>query len=171
MILLHNIGPRLNSNYNTPEEIALTRATNEPLSFDGIYETVSENREILRGRDVTLFVCGDHSGKDNSFDAPNLPNFRLERFLTIEQVLELSRDIGARVGWHSWTHRNLCELSDEEIKKEVEPPFPMDFFAYPYGNVDERVAGIVAQAGYVDAWSVTQGNGGPFQRRRRYLNW
>jgi peptidoglycan/xylan/chitin deacetylase (PgdA/CDA1 family) len=168
LILLHNIGPRLNSNYNTPEEIL---ACDEPLSFDGVYMTVYDNRELLRGRDVTLFVCGDHAGKDNAFDAPHLPNFRLEKFCTIEQVLELASDIGATVGWHSWTHRNLCELSDAEVRAEVEQPFPMTVFAYPYGNVDARVAKIVQEAGYDDAWSVTQGNGGPFQRRRKYLNW
>lgn len=168
MILLHNIGPRLNSNYNTAEEIL---ACKEPLSFDGVYMTVYENREILRGRDVILFVCGSHAGKDNAFDAPHLPNFRLERFCTIEETLELARDIGARVGWHSWTHRNLCELSDEEVRRELETPFPMDLFAYPYGNVDERVARLTREAGFTEAWSVTQGDGSQFQRRRRYLNW
>lgn len=164
MILLHNIGPRVNSNYNDLREIL---ACNEPLSFDGIYHNVFDHREALRGKDVTLFVMGDYMGKDNSFDK-GMP---LEFYCDWNEVVELCRVLGAKLGWHTWSHRNLCELPDAEVRKELTPPFPMKYLAYPYGNVDTRVARIAQEMGYEAAWSVTQGDNSKFQRRRRYLNW
>jgi peptidoglycan/xylan/chitin deacetylase (PgdA/CDA1 family) len=83
----------------------------------------------------------------------------------------LRDEYGFEIGYHSWSHRNLKTLSDAEVLQEVLPPFPMCRFAYPYGDVDERVATIVRNAGYQEAWSVTQGDGSQFQRKRRYLNW
>lgn len=171
MYLLHNIGERRNSNYNTIEEI-LALPNDVPISFDGLYANVHEHAMRLKGRDITIFVCGNHTGGDNSFDANcGMPNFKLEKFCDWNQIVDFCEITGAKLGWHSWTHRNLTELSDEELVKELTPPFPMKWFAYPYGNVDDRVAKMVMEMGYLDAWSVTQGNGELFQRKRRYLNW
>ena len=61
MYLLHNIGKRINSNYNTINEVL----NNDHLSFDGVYQNVWENRNLLIGKDIILFVTGDFVGKDN----------------------------------------------------------------------------------------------------------
>lgn len=164
MILLHNIGLRHNSNYNTPDEIA---ASQGPLSFDGVYYNVYTNRHLLKDRDVTLFIMGNYIGKDNAFDRGQLP----ETFCDWKEILELKECYGVKLGWHTWTHRNLCWLTDDEVRREITPPFEMDYFAYPYGVCDARVADLVAAQGYKEAWSVTQGDGSQFQRKRRYLNW
>ena len=164
MHLLHNIGPRHNSNYNTPEEIAASKGI---LSFDGIYKNVYDNHTVLKDREVFLFVMGCYVGKDNSFE-PEMP---LEQYCTWDQIMELCHKYRCKLGWHTWTHKNLKWLSDDEIIKEITPPIPMKYLAYPYGDVDERVADLVAQAGYEEAWSVVQGDGSQFQRKRSYLNW
>jgi peptidoglycan/xylan/chitin deacetylase (PgdA/CDA1 family) len=187
MKLLHNIGvspsgdPRISSNYNTREEIL---ACDEPLSFDGVYLNVWENRDILKGKDVTLFVMGAYVGKDNSFDA-GMP---LERYCTWEQILELVDDYGCKLGWHTETHPDLTALPSHSdlpgmaVIKEVMPPaaivddagnerpFPKKVFAYPYGRFNNEVKKIVELCGYDEAWSVTQGDGSRFAKVRTYLN-
>ena len=105
--------------------------------------------------------------EDNSFDVGQKHEF----YCTWQEIKELVSITKAKLGWHTWSHRNLCTLSDEEVRREITPPFPMKYFAYPYGDVDARVARLVEEAGYEEAWSVTQGDGSRFQRRRRYLNW
>lgn len=168
MILLHRIGDRkYGSNFNTLEEI-LKLPMETPLSFDGIYEEVWEHREQLRGRDITLFFCGAHLARDNSFDVGQPHG----NFIGYERLFILNDMFGFKLGYHSLTHQNLCLIeSDVELLTEIKPPFKMDAFAYPYGNVNARVASFVEHMGYKEAYSVTQGDGSQFQKRRRYLNW
>ena len=175
MYLLHNIGPRMNSNYNTREEIHKSRG---PISFDGIYQNVYENRDVLIGRDVWLFIMGNYVGRDNSFDVKNNPHLKLEKYCDWRELLELKEGYQCKLGWHTWSHRNLCELSDREIRAELTLPEPDGLIpaiekviAYPYGNVNERVEAIAIEMGYREGWSVTQGNGSLFQLKRQYLNW
>lgn len=165
MKLLHNIGTIKHPNYNTREQIL---ACNESLGFDGIYLNVYENRDVLVGKDVYLFVMGDYLGGDNSFDLKNVP--KLEKYCSMEQIYELWKS-GCKLGWHTWSHRDLTTLSREEIMKEVTPINKMfgDYFAYPYGRYNDLVVECVKEAGYKEAWSVTQGDGGQFTRIRTYL--
>jgi hypothetical protein len=37
----------------------------------------------------------------------------------------------------------------------------MDYFAYPYGIYDNRIIQLVKEAGYKEAYSVTQGSRNP----------
>ncbi len=164
MILLHRIGSRVNSNFNELEEIL---AHEGPISFDGVYTSVWGHRESLKGKDIKLFFCGGHVGRDNTFDTGQ----PYGQFCDWNQLLSLKLDYGFKLGYHSLTHRNLVDLTDQEIVEEVAPPFPMASFCYPYGNVDARVEKAVREAGYSDAWSVIQGDGSQYQRHRRYLNW
>lgn len=165
MLLLHRIGPRVNSNFNTQDEIA---ATTEPLGIDGIYESVLIHHDVLLGKDVTLFVMGNYVGKTNAFDIGEPPS----RYLDWPELKFLFTRLNAKLGWHSWSHRDLTKLSNDEVRREVTPPFSMDYFAYPYGKVDQRVANIVAEAGYKEAFAAgSHGDGSQFQRQRRYLNW
>lgn len=138
-----------------------------PLSFDGIYTEMYAYREQLRGRDITLFFCGQHLGRDNSFDRGEV----LGQFITYDQLMELHFFYDFKLGYHSLTHTDLTTLSDDEIRQEVKMPFPMDAFAYPYGRFDRRVLKAVEEAGYREAYSVHQGDGSQFQKHRRYLNW
>lgn len=140
-VLVHNIGNINHPNYVTQEKIIVSSY----IRCDGIYLSVYENRELLKGKDVILYVIGDLVGKDNSFDLQNVP--KLERFCTQEQIDELVSD-GAKLGWHTWSHRNLTTLTDEEIKRELEPPFDTEFLACPYEQVDDRVRNIAKSMGF-----------------------
>ncbi len=165
MLILHNIGLKLNSNYSTPEQVA---ATNERLSFDGVYENVWRHQHLLakkRAGPTILFIMGKYVGGDNSFDAPMPP----EKYCDWNQIMDLVIKYGCELGWHTWTHPNLTLLTDERLIQEITPPFPMKHFAYPYGNLNGRVVAAVEKAGYQEAWSVNEGDGTVFQRHRRYL--
>jgi hypothetical protein len=175
MILLHNIGQKpagpAAGNYNSVEQISefLDRNPTAPLSFDGVYLNVWENRKLIDMFCYSapiLFVMGNVIGGNNSFDRPMPP----EKYCDWWHLMDLVTNYDCLLGWHTWSHHNLCELSDKEVLYEVTPPFPMKYFAYPYGDVNERVEKIVRSVGcYVDAYSVVQGHGGPFQRKREYL--
>jgi hypothetical protein len=151
--LAHNIGNINHSNYNTREQIL---ACNDPIGFDGIYRNVYENKDVLEGKTGIFFVMGDYMGKDNSFDLPNVP--AKERYCTWDEIIELISEYKFMIGWHTWSHPDLTTLSDEEIRKEITPPFPMQTFAYPYGRYNDRVIQLVKEAGYKYAFSVTQGS-------------
>ena len=167
MYLLHNIGispsssAYIKANYNTREQIT---ATTGPLSFDGIYTNVWENRDVIKGRNALLFVMGNYIGKDNRFDT-GMP---LETYCTQEQLDDLVAD-GHVLAWHTWSHPDLTTLSYEEAKKEMTPAFPCEDFAYPYGRFNEMTMHIAQELGSKRAWSVTQGNQNPYSLFRRYI--
>jgi len=166
MYLLHRIGTRLNSNFNSIEEIV---SSTGPLSFDGIYTEVLQHWKWLEGRDVTFFVMGDYVGLNNEFDRGN--GQPPGDFCTWDEIIYMTRKLNAKIGWHTWSHPNLLTLSDEEVIKEITPPFPMTDFAYPGACVDERVKDLVRQVGYKRAWGVNTNNSCKFNLNRRYLNW
>lgn len=174
MYVLHNIGDRRHgSNYNTAAEIQSVLDAGERVSFDGVYLNVWEHREMFRGRypgQVKLFPMGNWVGKSNLFDVAGTDR-PVEPLCDWNQLMHLVTEYRCALGWHTWSHRNLCELSDFEVLQELASPVPMRYLAYPYGDVDARVAGLAQASGYFEAWSVTQGDDSQYQRRRRYLNW
>lgn len=167
-LLCHNIcennSPhRTNPNYDTVDEI---KSSADRLTFDGVYLNVYEYRHLLINRNAILFVMGDYVGKDNTFNYP-MP---LERYCDWDQIHELVDDYGCELGWHTWSHRILPNLSEEEIEKEVKPPFPMKYFAYPHGRISERVLQLVRESGYDSAFSVHETDGTRFSIQRRYMS-
>lgn len=167
MKLLHNIGEspedkvEVKANYNTRAEIL---ASDEHLSFDGVYENVYTNRDLLAGRDVLLFVIGDYIGKDNIFDV-GMP---YEKFCDWNQIIDLLYG-GARIGWHTWNHKDLTKMTLEEARYQMTPIFPMEDFAYPGGHFNEDLMRLAEELGYKRAWSATQGNDNPLSLKRTYL--
>lgn len=164
--LFHRIGERLNSNFNTKEEIA-GLPKGEVITFDGVYDSILEVKNELFNHHVTLFVTGSYVGHTNEFDKGQ----PLGRFLDWNEIVKLCSTYGCDLGWHTWTHRDLTTLSRAEKWKEIQPPFPMDYFAYPYGRFDDECLELVRLAGYKEAFSVNQGDDSRYQRRRKYLNW
>lgn len=165
--VLHNIdrspsnAAHIQANYNTREEV---QNCPDPLTFDGIYQNVWLNSDILKGRNCILFVMGNFIGKDNSFDT-GMP---FEFYCTQQQLNELERD-GHIIGWHTWSHPDLTQLSYEEAKKEMTAPWPCEEFAYPYGKFNDMLIEIAKELGYKRAWSTTQGNDNPYSLYRAYL--
>ena len=172
MKLAHNIGNHKHSNYHTREVIL---ACQDEIGFDGIYLNVYENKDILTNKSGIMFVMGNYYGKDNSFDLKYVP--ALETYCTLEQVQELCEEFNFELGWHTWNHPDLTKLSISEMEKEITPPFPCRYFAYPYGIFNDDVVKVVKDAGYERAWSVHQGTldinepDWQFKIRRDYVSW
>jgi hypothetical protein len=126
-------------------------------TFDGIYTSVWDHREDIRDLGVWLFAAGDTLGT--------------EGFVDRDQLEELVSDYGCWLVWHTWSHPDLRQLSDDQIRRELDAPdwFARDAFAYPYGDFDDRVINLVKEAGYGKAYSTTQGNSDAFSIYRAYL--
>lgn len=175
MLLFHNIKgdaelQKANGNYNTRE--SLERATHafngrSIISFDGIYKSVYENRDLLKGREfcTILFVMGNYIGGDNTFDKGQ----PYEEYCTMDELLDLKENYNCTLAWHSKTHRSFLQLTDKEIEDELDcPEIFKTSFAYPYGEVDARSAYLVKKAGFNFAYSVNQGDGSRYQMNRYY---
>lgn len=165
MRLAHNIGTEKHPNYNTREQIL---ACQDEIGFDGIYRNVYENQDVLVGKKGIFFIIGDYIGKDNSFDLPNVP--KLEEYCPVEEINEMCIKYDFEIGWHTYSHPDLTKLSKEEIMKEVTPPLPMKYFAYPYGRYNDLVIECVKEAGYEKAYSVIKTDGTQWTIPRPYLS-
>ena len=150
--LAHNIGDENHSNYHTREQIL---ACDDPIGFDGVYRSVYENKDVLKGKSGIMFVMGNFLGGNNEFDLKNVP--KLERYCTMHEVKQLCSLYTFEIGWHTWSHRNLCELSEKEILQEITAPFRTKYLRYPYGEYCSKVIDCVKRVGYEKAYSVTQG--------------
>jgi len=81
--------------------------------------------------------------------------------------LQVLRDLGHEIGFHSRTHRNLTECSDAELKDEIVVAksdwedrlgFRFRYFAYPRGKYDARMPPLIAEAGFELAFTTQPGD-------------
>lgn len=75
-------------------------------------------------------------------------------FLTQDALARLKQDPSVEVGYHSRTHPNLAKLSEGELQKEVTPPLPARYFAYPGGDHSPAAAQALRAAGYEAAFTI-----------------
>jgi peptidoglycan/xylan/chitin deacetylase (PgdA/CDA1 family) len=120
------------------------------LTFDDGFRDNYENAFpllIQEGIPAALFVVVNWVGERN--------------FMNWNEIRELSR-AGVLIGSHSMTHRWLPDISnDQELgreifdsKKKIEDEIgkEVDYFCYPVGGVNARVAETAKKAGYRAAW-------------------
>lgn len=134
---------------------------------DGYLDTFELALPALRefGFTAIVFIVADFSRRTNWWDAPkHIPEAPL---MEPEHILELKRN-GIEIGSHGLTHRSLPMLNDDDLAYELERSKdlteallgePVQYFAYPYGEVDERVKLATIRAGYACAFA---SNSGPF---------
>ena len=69
-------------------------------------------------------------------------------YMTFEQIKEVSQIEGAEIGYHSYGHRHMVSLSEEKLRAdfkngveifEKHMGFQPKYFAYPYGEYDDKV--------------------------------
>jgi glycosyltransferase involved in cell wall biosynthesis/peptidoglycan/xylan/chitin deacetylase (PgdA/CDA1 family) len=133
------------------------------LTFDDCYEELLEvARTILqpRGIPAIAFAVSGVPSNTNAWDQGK--GARTLRLLNPEELRQLD-SLGVEIGCHSRSHRPLPDLSDTELKTEIRGaagdlqsaglPGPR-FFAYPYGESDERCRSAVEDAGFSAAFGV-----------------
>jgi len=147
------------------DEFRLQIAAIRELAFSGV--SVTEALEFSRS--AVAITVDDGCETDLLVVAPLLAEFGFRAtfyaspgllgkkgFLSAAQLRELS-DLGFEVGSHSMTHRFLTDLSDLDLRRELEQSKqvleqmvekPVVHFSCPGGRSDARVAQAAARAGY-----------------------
>jgi peptidoglycan/xylan/chitin deacetylase (PgdA/CDA1 family) len=96
----------------------------------------------------------DHARSRGVEPTPCPPTHRIA---TEGELLHASRLQGVRFGAHSWTHRNLAALDEEELAEELAPPLEwlraripdvLPWLAFPYGLHSPAVIAQARRSGY-----------------------
>jgi peptidoglycan/xylan/chitin deacetylase (PgdA/CDA1 family) len=78
------------------------------------------------------------------------------------------QEAGIRFGCHSYAHRDLTALSEEECERDLRASRelledilgrPVTLLAYPFGRQDEGVRRAAERAGFTHAFAMSRGNG------------
>src|SRR5262249_34062288 len=128
---------------------------------------------------ATIFLVADRMGETNAWDARHGDPER--SLLTWREASELAAR-GFQFGSHSRTHRPLPQLSDAELRDEIEGSkailenrlgFEVAHFSYPHGLFDERCLEHLRRAGYASACADIRGGNrkgiDPYQLRRSLI--
>ncbi len=132
---------------------------------DGYVDTLKNAAPILRkyGFSATGFIVADFSRRTNWWDASK--KIAEAKLMEKHQVLEMKAS-GVEIGSHGFSHRSMPLLSDDELSEELMRSKkvaeellgqPVQYLAYPYGEVDERVKAAASQAGYQCAFATNSG--------------
>lgn len=96
------------------------------------------------------------------------------RIAKISDVDRLAQNPTIDIGMHSHTHANLCMLNDLELHEELASSIretraqysqTVNWLAYPYGLMDDRVASAAQEMGFSGALLIS---GGPMKKISRY---
>lgn len=145
------------------------------ITFDGCYKNVLQYAvPILKkfSYPFEVFITSDYLGKDNSFDTGE----PLADFVTFEDLKTLLES-GARLQWHTKSHRNFNNVDDIKIiQDELNiPDYLRDldnrsfrWFAYPNGEWNEIVVNEVKKR-FAGALSCDQGNNKDIYKLNRII--
>ena len=134
---------------------------------DGLDDSLrSEVLAACAGRGPTVIDLARRRGLPIS-DVP--ADFRIAN---ASDVVRLAENPAVSVGMHGHTHANLCALDDLELREELWASFQetrarfthaINWLAYPYGLMDDRVATVAREMGFAGALLV---DGGPIRDLR-----
>ena len=132
---------------------------------DGFQDTFENAAPVLRGLgySATFFLVSQLMGASNTWmEREGYPTAHLMNWATAKELLKH----GFTVGSHSRTHPSLTQHDETKISDEVEGSrrdledhlgVPIRYFAYPYGDFDDRVRTAVQRSGYAAACSTQAG--------------
>ncbi len=136
------------------------------ITFDDGYRDFYDNAwPVLKkyGYPSAVFLVSDLIGKENVWDSEELGTRK--KLLDDDHIREL-KEAGVTFGSHTRNHPFLTRLSEEELADEVgnsrarlerKLGSSVDFFCYPYGDMDDRVKSAVRAAGYFAAFTTERG--------------
>lgn len=139
------------------------------LTFDDGFESLFEHAlpVLVRHRlPATVFLVAETlTAGGRAVDWVDDPPPHPIRTLGREEVLEM-QDAGVAFGSHSYSHRDLTSLSEEECERDLRESRlvleellgrPVPFLAYPRGRHDEHVRRAAARAGFTHAFALPEG--------------
>jgi peptidoglycan/xylan/chitin deacetylase (PgdA/CDA1 family) len=143
------------------------------VTFDDAYRSILDALPPLErlGVPVTVFACTDYADTGAPLTVPELAHEDHAELATMTwDELRALVERGVEVGSHTKTHAHLPRLGDAELKAELEESKarledelgrPCRFFAYPYGDEDERVRAAAVAAGYDAAFALPGARNAP----------
>jgi peptidoglycan/xylan/chitin deacetylase (PgdA/CDA1 family) len=142
------------------------------LTFDDGFRGVREHAlpvlERLRWP-FAVFLVSDRIGEEDIWTRASNPDHTTYPLLNAEELLDLQQR-GVGLHSHTCSHASLPALDDDALRRElVESKAALqrllgrqvDYLAYPFGHLDERVTAAARSAGYRGALSTQPG----FNRR------
>jgi peptidoglycan/xylan/chitin deacetylase (PgdA/CDA1 family) len=130
---------------------------------DGYLDTLKNAVPLIREYGFLANVFILPAIRTNSWDAPK--GIKEAKLMDEIQFLDL-KALGVEIGSHGWSHRSLPLLADDDLANEFQQSKktaeeilqqPVQYFAYPYGDVDERVKAAARKAGFVCAFATNSG--------------
>jgi len=132
---------------------------------DGYVDNLDSALPILQryGFSATCYVVSGSIGRYNQWDAERLGVRK--PLMSAEQLRDWHRG-GMEIGAHTRSHPYLTQCDDAQLHDEIHGSkatledrlgAPVTQFCYPYGDADERVAGVVRAAGFAAATTTRRG--------------
>jgi peptidoglycan/xylan/chitin deacetylase (PgdA/CDA1 family) len=142
------------------------------LTFDDGFRSVREHAlpvlEQLRWP-FTVFLVSNLVGGEDVWTRASNPDGATYPLLNAEEILDMQRR-GVSFHSHTCSHASLPSLDDDHLMRELAESRAtlerllgrqVEFLAYPFGHLDERVTAATRSAGYRAAFSTQPG----FNRR------
>lgn len=142
------------------------------LTFDDGFRSVREHALPLLERlgwPFAVFLVSDLVGREDLWTRASNPDGVAYPLLDADEILHMQHR-GVAFHSHTCSHASLPDLDDQRLEHELGDSRgalekllgrPVDYLAYPFGHVDERVAEAARRAGYRGAFSTQPG----FNRR------
>lgn len=153
------------------------------LTFDDGYKDFLEKAyPILKKMNLPaiVFVPAKLVGSYNVWDSHKLG---VKKYLMDWEELSFLVKEGIKIGSHTLTHPFLTRISPSEARKEIEASkklledklgIPIDSFCYPYGDYNQEIKKMVAEAGYRYAYTTVEGDwrreDDPLEIKRIYVS-
>ena len=143
------------------------------VTFDDAFRSVRNALPALEalGVPATVFACPGFADEGRPLDVPELLD-EVRAYpgelatMTWNELRELA-ERGVSIGSHTVSHPHLCELSDADLRRELEESRariedeirrPCRVFGYPYGEQDARTRAAARAAGYTAAFGLGRGS-------------
>lgn len=132
---------------------------------DGYADNLESALPVLQefGFSATVYAVSGAIGRHNAWDAQKLG---IRKRLMSAAELRQWADAGMEVGAHTRSHPRLTACDEHALRDEIGGckaeledlvGAAVTQFCYPYGDLDERVAGATREAGYIAATSTRRG--------------
>jgi peptidoglycan/xylan/chitin deacetylase (PgdA/CDA1 family) len=132
---------------------------------DGYADNLDSALPVLQryGFTATCYVVSGSVGRYNQWDAERLGVRK--PLMSVEQLRCWQRG-GMEVGAHTRSHPRLTQCDETQLHDEIHGSkatledhvdAPVTQFCYPFGDADDRVAGVVREAGFLAATTTRRG--------------